>query len=122
MSNGVGNDDFFAKVKSGLNKGLRVVNIRSREVFDTVKIKKQIGSAKKDKKKVLTEVGESVYKMFVHKDQFNEEAIREKCREVAKADQRLKDLEQELEVIHENAQRELGKLKAISKPESKQES
>lgn len=122
MSDKVEYEDFFTKVKSGLNKGLRVVNIRSREVLDTVKIKNRIGSQKKKKRNALTDVGESVYKMFVQRDQFNEDRIREKCREVAKIDQQIKDLEEELEVVHTNARKELGRLKAISKPGEETES
>lgn len=121
MSDKTENEDFVTKVKTGLNKGLRVVNIRSREVLDTVKIKKKISSGKKKKRQALADVGESVYKMFVQRDQFNEERLREKCREVAKVDQEIKDLEDELEVVHTNAQKELGKLKAISKPGTEQD-
>ena len=113
--------DFITKIKGGLNKGLRVVNIRSREFLDAVKIKNKIGSHKKKKKQVISEVGEAVYKMFVQKNQFDEERIREKCREVSRVEQEIKDFEEELEIVHTNARKELGKLKAISKPTDTEE-
>lgn len=116
MSDSIQNEDFFSKIKTGVNKGLRVVNIRSREMYDTVKIKNRISSHNKKKRRAFADLGENVYKMFVQRDQFNEDRIREKCREVAKIDQEIKDFEEELEVVHTNARKELGKLKAISKP------
>ena len=108
--------DFITKIRSGLNKGLRVVNIRSREFLDAVKIKNRISSHRKKKKQVISEVGETVYKMFVQKNEFDEEKIKEKCREVSRVEQEIKDFEEELEIIHTNARKELGRLKAISKP------
>lgn len=116
MSDSIQNDDFISKIKTGVNKGLRVVNIRSREMYDTVKIKNRISSHNKKKRHAFTDLGENVYKMFIQRDQFNEDRIREKCREVARIDQEIKDFEEELEVVHTNARKELGKLKAISKP------
>lgn len=108
--------DFITKVKESLNKGLRVVNIRSKEVYESVKIKKKISSHNSNRDKQISELGETVYKMFSQRGEFNEEKVREACRQVARTEQEIKDFEDELEMVHQNAKKELGKLKAISKP------
>lgn len=117
MSEKYTDDDVLSKIKSGLNKGLRVVNIRSKEVFDTVKIKNKMQGHKRKRKKSVSDIGEVVFKMFKHKDSFDEESIRTKCTEVAKIEQEIQGFEEELRLVHLNAQKELGKLKAITKPE-----
>lgn len=111
------NDDIVSKIKSGLNKGLRVVNIRSKEAYDTVKLKNKLQSHKRKKSRQIKEVGEFVYGQFKSKDELEAESIKSKCVEVAKIEQEISDLEEELRLVHENAKKELGKLKAIAKPD-----
>ena len=110
------NDDVISKVRSGLSKGLRIVNIRSKEVYETVLIKNRIQSHKKKRKKLVAELGEYLFKMFKSSDSFNTEEIKAKCTTVAKVEQEIESFEEELRVVHLNAQKELGKLKAIAKP------
>ncbi|MGH7884594.1 MAG: hypothetical protein ACRENO_02725 [Thermodesulfobacteriota bacterium] len=111
------NDDIFTKIKLGLNKGLRVVNIRSKEAYDTLKVKNQIHAHKRKKGSELRDLGEFVYKMFKTKDEFDAESIKNKCTRAAKIEQEISDLEEELRLVHENAGKELGKIKAITKPD-----
>ena len=108
--------DFLTVVKEGLHKGLRVVNIRSKEMYVTVKIKNKIQSHRKSRKRNVNDLGETVYKMFKQNDSFDESDINIKCNELAKIEQEILDFEEELKHVHLNAQKELGKLKAISKP------
>ena len=109
--------DILSVLKNSISKGLRVVNIRSKEAYGTVRIKNKISSNKKKQSKAIHQVGESVYKMFKLKDSFDNESLRSKCVEIAKIEQQQADLEEELRVLHESALHELGKLKAISKPD-----
>ena len=117
MSEKIDDGDILSVIKNSIGKGLRVVNIRSKEAYGTVKIKNKISSNKRKRKKAVHEVGESLYKMFKLKDSFDNESLRTKCVEIAKIEQEQTDLEEELRVLHENAQHELGKLKAITKPD-----
>ena len=55
--------------------------------------------------------------MFRLKDDFDNDSLKNKCVEIAKIEQEITDLQEELDLLHLNAQKELGKLKAISKPE-----
>jgi len=117
MSDHNDNGDILSVLKNSISKGLRVVNIRSKEAYGTVKIKNQISNNKKNQAKAIHQIGESVYKMFKLKDSFDNESLRNKCVEIAKIEQKQSDLEEELKVLHENALHDLGKLKAISKPD-----
>lgn len=110
------NSEFLTRIMEGVNKGIRVVNIRSKEVYETVKIKNQIQSLKKQKKSAIDELGNSVYRVFRHKNSFDQESVRAKCVEIEKIDSKIEETEEQLRLLHENAQKELGKLKAISKP------
>ena len=117
MSDHNENGDILSVLKNSISKGLRVVNIRSKEAYGTVRLKNKISSNKKKQSKAVHQLGESVYKMFKLKDSFDNESLRNKCVEIAKIEQEQADLEEELRVLHENALYELGKLKAISKPD-----
>ena len=117
MSDKIENDDILTKIRIGLGKGLRVVNIRSKEVYGVVRIKNKIQGNKKKRRKSIFELGESVFKMFKLKDSFDIDSLKNKCVEITKIEQELQDFEEELRLLHLNAQKELGKLKAISKPE-----
>ena len=117
MPDKIENDDILSKIRIGLGKGLRIVNIRSKEVYGVVKIKNKIQGNKKKRRKSIFELGESVFKMYKLKDSFDVDSLKSKCVEITKIEQELQDFEEELRLLHLNAQKELGKLKAISKPE-----
>ncbi len=117
MSEHNDNSDILSVLKNSISKGLRVVNIRSKEAYGTVKIKNRISNNKRKQLKAIKQLGESVYKMFKLKDSFNNESLRNKCVEITKIEQEHTDMEEELKVLHESALYELGKLKAISKPD-----
>ena len=49
------NGDILSVLKNSISKGLRVVNIRSKEAYGTVKIKNQIsGNRKRSRPKAIT--------------------------------------------------------------------
>ena len=108
--------DALTKIKMGLDKGIRVVSIRTKEVYDTVVIKNRLQSKNKYLKKEKNLIGESVYQMFKVKDKFDVDQIRAKCVEIAKIEQEISDMHEELKLVHYNAQKKLGELKAIAKP------
>ncbi len=117
MSDNVKNDDILSTIKTNVSKGIRTVNIRTKEVYNTVLIKNRIQGNKKKLKRYTSELGEAVYKMYKLKDSFDVESLKDKCVMIIKIEQEIQDFEEELKILHLNAQNELGKLKAISKPE-----
>lgn len=108
--------EFFGYIKDGISKGLRIVNIRSREAYDTIIMKNKIQSLNKKKKSSIVDIGNSVYRMHKHKGEIDVESVKTKCNDIITIEENLSSLEEELRLIHENAQKELGRLKAITKP------
>ena len=108
--------DLFTKLRYGLNKGLRIVNIRSKEAYETLKIKNQIQKLTKKRRRNIEDVGNAVYRMFKHNNKFNEESIRLKCMDISGIEDEIEERQEELRVVHLNAQKELGNLKSLAKP------
>jgi len=108
--------DLFTKLRNGLNKGLRIVNIRSKEAYETLKIKNQIQKLTKNRRRNIEDVGNAVYRMFKHNNRFNEESIRLKCNDISTIDDEIEGREEELRMVHLSAQKELGNLKSLAKP------
>jgi hypothetical protein len=108
--------DLLTKLRDGLNKGLRIVNIRSKEAYETLKIKNQIQKLTKKRRRNIEDVGNAVYRMFKHNNKFNEDSIRLKCMDISTIEDEIEEREEELRVVHLNAQKELGNLKQLAKP------
>lgn len=108
--------DLFTKLRYGLNKGLRIVNIRSKEAYETLKIKNQIQRLRKKRRRNIEDMGNAVYRMFKHNNKFNEETLRSKCTEISGVEDEIEGMQEELRVVHLNAQKELGNLKKLAKP------
>lgn len=108
--------DLITKLRYGLNKGLRIVNIRSKEAYETLKIKNQIQKLTKKRRRNIEDVGNAVYRMFKHNNKFNEESIRLKCMDISSIEDEIEGREEELRMVHLSAQKELGNLKSLAKP------
>jgi hypothetical protein len=108
--------DLFTKLRYGLNKGLRIVNIRSKEAYETLKIKNQIQKLSKKRRRNIEDVGNAVYRMFKHNNKFNEESIRLKCMDISSIEDEIEGREEELRMVHLSARKELGNLKSLAKP------
>ncbi len=119
MEEDVASADLLGKLRIGLSKGLRIVNVRSKEAYEVIKIRNEIGGKEKYKKKLIQELGQSVFRLYKHKESFNEEGIKSKCSQLTDLESEIEELNKEINLVHENALKELGKLKALSKPNSK---
>ncbi len=108
--------DLLEKFKVGLNKGLRIVNVRSKEAYDVLKTKNQIQGKNRHKRKLIEELGSAVFRTYKHKGNVSEDSIKNKCQDILNLESEIDSLNEEIKNIHENAQKELGKLKAITKP------
>lgn len=110
--------DLLSKLREGFSKGLRIVNIRSKEAYDTLKIKNQIQRLRRKRRRSIEDVGNAVYRMFKHSNKFNEESIRTKCTDISTIEDEIDEREEELRIVHINAQKELGNLKSLAKPKA----
>lgn len=106
---GYGMPDFFDKVKQGIDKGMNMVSVKSKEVLETGKLKSRIGSLEEQLKQSFPELGTLVYGMFAT-GQFDEAAFREKCEAIAAFEKEIQIKKAELKQIRLKAQEEMGKL------------
>jgi DNA repair exonuclease SbcCD ATPase subunit len=101
--------DFFNRVKSGLDKGLNAVTVKSKEVLEVTKINGQIGGLKDQAAKLLRELGEMVYEMNLQ-GVLDQQEIQQKCDAVTALKQQIQEKETELQNVHMNAAVAMGQL------------
>lgn len=111
--------DLMGKLKIGITRGLRIVNVRSKEAYDVLKIRNEIGGKEKYKKKLFQDLGSSVFRLYKHKGSISEESVKTKCGQLADLENEIEELNERIKLVHENALKELGRLKALSKPNNK---
>jgi len=116
MTDLTGTSDLLTKLRHGFNKGIRIVNVRSKQAYETVRIKNQIQKLRRKRRSNIEDMGNSVYRMFKHNNDFNQESMKLKCMDISRIEGEIKECEEELRLVHLNAQKELGKLKPLAKP------
>ena len=100
--------DFLDKVKQGIDKGVTVVSVRSKEALETARINGKIGALADRKKEALVELGSIVYAMY-HEDPTGVSGeAKEKCKELIGLDAQIKEMEEALKEVHQEAKKELG--------------
>jgi hypothetical protein len=99
--------DFFETLKQGFGKGVSAVSIKSKEMFDSNRVKSQIADIERQKKDALAELGTSVCRM-VDSGRIDEEVLRTARTLIAGLDQQISERQQELAQIHVDAQEALG--------------
>ena len=108
--------EFYSRLKSGVNKGLRIVNIRSKEAYGSIIIKSRLRSLKKTRRDTTLEMGNTIYRSFKYKGEINQDSIKAKCAEIENIEREMDKWEEELRLVHVEAQKVLGSLKALAKP------
>ena len=106
----------FNKFKAGVNRGLRILNVRSKEAYDTVLIRNRIRSLRKRRSDSVLEMGNMLYRTFKYEGIINSEIVETKCKDIESIEKEIEKCEQELEFIHINADKALGSVKALVKP------
>jgi len=61
-------------------------------------------------------MGSTVYRTFKHTGKIVEDTVGAKCAEIEKIEAEIGEWEERLELIHTNAKKALGSVKAIAKP------
>ena len=107
---------FFNKFKEGLNRGIRIVNVRSKEAYDTVLIRNRIRSLKKRRTDSVLEMCNMIYRTFKYKGRINQDTVKTKCADIENIEREIEKCEEELNIIHINADKALGSVKALVKP------
>ncbi|MGE5550479.1 MAG: zinc ribbon domain-containing protein [Bacteroidota bacterium] len=100
--------DFLDKVKQGIDKGVNVVSVRSKEALETARLKARIGSLADRKREALEELGGIMYALY----QGNPAGVcgeaKGKCEELASLDAQIREMEEALKEVHREANRDLG--------------
>ncbi len=108
--------DLLTIFKDGVNKGLRVINIRSREAYDTLKIKNTIGALERRRKDALFDMGASVYRTFKHTGKVAPETVGARCADIDRIETEIETWRENLRLVHVNAKKALGTVTALAKP------
>jgi hypothetical protein len=109
-------DDFFKRLKKGIDKGITVVSAKSKELVDTAKINSQVAELSEQKAQTLQEIGAIVYQMSLAAGETDaaeaehETQISAKCRLVTDLEQQIVIKEAELKQLRSNTQESLGKI------------
>jgi len=99
--------DFLDKLKEGIDKGVKTVGVKSREMVDAMSIKNQLANLRDEKRTALEELGRLAYAAFQDAPPLHP-AMREKCEGISALDQQIAEKEQELEAIHRKADEALA--------------
>lgn len=108
--------EIVARFKTGIHKGLRIVNIRSKEAYDALKIKNTIRQLRKNRRNTVYDMGNAIYRTYKHKGEINAENIEAKCAEINKIETETEEWEEKLRLVHLNARKALGSVMALAKP------
>ncbi len=100
--------DFLDKVKQGIDKGVNVVSVRSKEALETARLKSQLAGLADRRREVLTELGGLIYDGFLRDALALGDHARAKCDEIAALDAQIKEKEGELAQVHREASISLG--------------
>jgi uncharacterized protein with LGFP repeats len=101
--------EFYQKVKQEIEKGISAVSIRSKEVMEDIKIKKQVDTLENQFETAKAGLGQMVYAMF-GQNNFSPEQIIESCKLLSELEQQLQEKRQELDQLHLEAGTALGKI------------
>ncbi|MGE5598904.1 MAG: zinc ribbon domain-containing protein [Bacteroidota bacterium] len=100
--------DFLDKVKQGLDKGVTVVSVRSKEALETARLKSRIADLSADRKQALAELGGMVFARFQQNAEGLSPEVRGKCEVITALDRRIQETETELRQVHRDANEQLG--------------
>ncbi len=100
--------ELFSKVKQEIEKGFSAVSVRSKEVLESMKIKKQVESLKEQMTNSTAELGRTVYFMY-NQNNLDQTQISEKCAAISAIDKQLTEKEAELKQLHLESGEALGK-------------
>ena len=108
--------ELYVRIKTGVDKGLKIVNIRSKEAYETILLKNRLRALKKKRRDSALDMGNTIYRSYKYKGEVNGDIIKARCAEIENIEREMDKCEEELRLVHLNAQKALGSLKALAKP------
>ena len=103
-------------MKYGVDRGFLTVSVKSRELFDTIKIKNHLGELRRKKRNALEDLGSTIYGMFQNGRAFDEDKVGAQCKLITELDSQIAEREEELRLIRVRAEEALKEMRALHKP------
>ncbi|MGE5583513.1 MAG: zinc ribbon domain-containing protein [Bacillota bacterium] len=101
--------ELFSKVKQGIGKGVAAVGIKSKEVLESMKLKKQMDELVAEIDLKLNELGHIVYPMFAH-GTVDQARIDKKCAAITELYKQLEEKDTQLNKLYLETGEALGKI------------
>ena len=98
--------EFLNMVRQGLGKSMTTLSIRSKELLESNKVNSQIAELERQKKDALVELGLVLCSML-DKDRLNPAPLKSKRSGIATLDKQIKKKQEELVLVHAQAQEAL---------------
>jgi hypothetical protein len=99
---------FASKAASGVRKGLKVARVKSKEAVGVVGARRHLAHARQERKAAVEELGELVCRML-EEGRLEEETLRSRSAAIADIDERIRQSEEEIEAVHDQAAGELDR-------------
>jgi len=100
--------DFIEKVKHGIDKGVNVASVKTREIRDMSRLKNQLGILCEQLKTAYSNLGEFTYDLYRVKN-LDQKKLAEKCQEVEKLLEQVRQKEVEIKEIRIKSLEAMGK-------------
>jgi hypothetical protein len=99
--------DFFDSMRRGLEKGVASVSVKSRELFETTELRRQLRALQDERKAKTEELGNILYVMLT-RGTLDEGRLREKVAALVTIDSGIREREAQIRTIQQRAQEALA--------------
>jgi ribosomal protein L40E len=90
--------DFFEKVKGGIDKGIKTVSSKGKELIETTKLKGEIKDVQNSIQSRFQALGKKVFEM-INREALNEDELRAECKEIASLFKKITELEEAIKQV-----------------------
>lgn len=96
--------DFFTKITGGIDKGIKVVSSKGKELIETTKLKGEIKDVQNSIESKFQALGKKVFEML-NRGALNEDELRVDCGEIALLFRKMTELEEAIKKVELEALR-----------------
>lgn len=96
--------DFFEKVKGGIDKGIKTVSSKGKELIETTKLKGEIKDVQNSIESRFQALGKKVFEML-NRGALNEDELQADCKEITSLFKRVTELENAIKQVELEAMR-----------------
>lgn len=90
--------DFFEKITSGIDKGIKTVSSKGKELLETTKLKSEIKDVEKTIQEKFQLLGKKVFEMM-NRETLNVDELKNNCGEIAAIFKKVTELEDEIKKV-----------------------